>query len=112
MSDKTFADQFGVSEKTISRALTALEAKGLIKRETKNVRNGKERHIYLTNRQNDCCIKPTDNLTVVQGTNCPLPNGQKDLIKDNSKKIITKEKLTSFQEVTKNLSNSDGSFKM
>ena len=80
----------GVSEKTISRELKVLEDKGLVKRETKNIRNGKERHIHITNGQNVPCkdeIKdePTDKLSLAQQTNCPLPNGQNDLIKDKEK---------------------------
>ena len=89
ISDKAMAEMFGVSDKTISRALTALESKGMIRRETKNVKGGKERHIYLTK----------DNLSVVnekteetQRTNCLLSkdklsvvNGQNDLIKENIK---------------------------
>lgn len=85
ISDNTMAEMFGVSAKTISRALAVLEDKKLIKRETKNVKGGKERHIYLT----------TDKMTVdssIQPTNCPLTtdnlsidNGQNDLIKENIK---------------------------
>ena len=90
MSDKMFAEMFGVSDKTISRALTNLESKGLIKRETKNVRNGKERHIRLTNGQNVPCKTeakelPTDKMSLVQQTNCPMHNRQNDSIKDNKK---------------------------
>jgi predicted transcriptional regulator len=47
ISDSTLAANFGVSESTITRALKALEAKGLITRETKNTRSGKERHISV-----------------------------------------------------------------
>ena len=119
MSDKAFAEMLGVSDKTVSRALSSLEEKDLIKRETKNVRNGKERHIRVTNGQNDSCkteIKeePTDNLSFAQQTICPLPKGQNDLIKDNKKENIIKEKdkLSVVKEMAHNLSNSDGSFKM
>lgn len=88
ISDKTMAEMFGVSDKTISRALTALEDKKLIRRETKNVRGGKERHIFTTDKMTvDSSLQPT---------NCPLTtvilsidNRQNDLIKEN---IIEKEK--------------------
>ena len=118
MSDKAFAEMLGISDKTVSRALKTLEDKGLIKRETKNVRNGKERHIHITNGQNDSCkneIKElaTDNLSFAQQTICPLPNGQNDFIKENNKNInIKKDKLDVMIEMAHNLSNSDGSFKM
>ena len=89
ISDKTLAENFGVSEKTVSRALKALEDKGFIVRNTKNCRGGRERHIALA----------TDKMTLdeeLQQTKSPLPtdkmtfdNGQNDFIKDN---IIDKEK--------------------
>ena len=107
MSDKRFAEFFGVSEKTISRALKVLEDKGFIKRETKNVRNGKERHIHiqldeieqalpkdnLTVANNDNETLAKDNLTVAEESICPLGKGQNDLIKDkNIKDNIIKDK--------------------
>lgn len=67
ISDKQLADQFGVSDKTVSRALSHLEELGYIKRETRNIKGGKERHILqgtkcpLYNRQNVPCT--TDKLT-------------------------------------------------
>lgn len=98
MSDKAFAELFGVSDKTISRALKVLEDKGFIKRETKNVKGGKERHIYIQVDKIEQAL-PKDNLSVVesddknsQGTKCLLSKdnlsvvkGQNDLIKDNIK---------------------------
>ena len=45
MSDEVLANNFGVSSKTISRALTSLEGKKFITRNTKNTKSGKERHI-------------------------------------------------------------------
>lgn len=91
ISDKALADAFGVSEKTISRTIKALEDKGFITRETSNVKGGKVRYMKANiskisttdkmtldnnnNGQNDFCTK--DKLSVV--------NGQNDLIKDNIK---------------------------
>lgn len=93
ISDKTLAANFGVSEKTISRSLKALEDRGIITRETRNVKGGKERHIKVNE------YTTTDKMTVnssIQPTICPLStdklsfdNGQNDLIKDN---LIDKEK--------------------
>jgi DNA-binding Lrp family transcriptional regulator len=86
MSDKMFAEMLGVSDKTVSRALKNLEDKDLIKRETKNVKGGKERHIRINNGQNVPCKQPTtDKLSFAQQTNCPLHNGQNDLIKEKGK---------------------------
>ena len=98
ISDKALAEQFGVSEKTISRTIKALEEKGFIVRDTKSAKGGKVRYMSVNkaklsttdkmtgdnkaNGQNDCCT--TDNLTV--------DNRQNDLIKDNIKDNILKEK--------------------
>ena len=96
ISDKVLAENFGVSESTISRTLKALEAKGIIVRTTKNVRGGKERHlaVNLAKLNNDLT---TGKMTVekdLQASNCSLStskltvdNKQNDLIKDNINKI-------------------------
>lgn len=92
ISDKALAENFGVSEKTISRTLKALEDRGFIVRDTKSVKGGKVRHMKVNL---DKLQPTTDNLTVdsdLQQTNCPLTtdnltfdNRQNDLIKDNLK---------------------------
>lgn len=89
-SDKAMADDFGVSESTISRALKALEGRGFIKRTTKNIKGGKIRYINvdfnkiatsvilkLDDAQQSNCLLTTVNLLV--------DNRQNDLIKDNIK---------------------------
>ena len=54
ISDLTLANNLCVSESTISRAIKTLESKGYIKRETKNTKTGKERHIkVIANNQID-----------------------------------------------------------
>lgn len=78
---------FGVSERTISRALKSLEDRGLLRRETRNIKGGKERHLTATIDnlaivRNESNIT-TDKMTVEQQTICPLNNRQNDLIKDN-----------------------------
>jgi DNA-binding transcriptional MocR family regulator len=80
------AEQFGVGDKTVSRALNHLEELGYITRETKNIKGGKERHIHTTDKMtlvNDDKRPTTDKMSVVQQSNCPLYNGQNDSIKDN-----------------------------
>ena len=93
ISDKTLAELFGISESTVSRTLTALETKGYIKRDTRNVRGGKDRHIYLTNskmtvdsdEQASNCLLTTINLTD--------DNKQNELIKEKDKRKDLKENL-------------------
>lgn len=98
ISNDTLAEQFGVSTKTISRALGTLEEKGFITRNTRNIKGGKERHM-IVNIANIEAALTKDNLSIVkeepktpQGTKCPLTrdnlsidNGQIDSIKDNRK---------------------------
>lgn len=107
ISDKVLAENFGVSEKTVSRTIKALEDKGYITRETNNVKGGKQRHMLVsqkkieevltkdnltadntTNRQNDCCAM--DNLTVVKGQNDLIKDNRRDnSLKDNIREALT-----------------------
>ena len=99
ISNDTLASMFAVSAKTISRAIKNLEDKGLLTRDTKNIKGGKERHMVV-NIQKLEELLTKDNLSLVendiedsQRTICPLSkdnlsldNGQNDFIKDNSEK--------------------------
>ena len=133
MSDDAMSKQFGVSSKTISRALTVLEDKKLIVRETKNIQKGKERHIKLTRDNLTVDSSTRDKMSVPQETNCPLPKGQNDLIKEKNKNINIKDnsvmnqpyqadcitlvadaprgKVEAVREMMKNSTNSEGGFK-
>lgn len=87
MTDAQFAENFGVSAKTISRTLDKLEESGYITRKTVTQASKRIRTILLkSDGQNDCL---NENL---KQTKCPsetdkLSNsdGQNDLIKDNKK---------------------------
>ncbi len=100
ISDRQLADNFGVSESTISRELKKLESNGFIVRETRNTRNGKERHLRIANSNltvgNNNTNSARVNLLVAQESNCLLPNMQNELIKDNSKKIKEKDNKEFF----------------
>lgn len=97
MSDAAMAQNFGVSDKTISRAITSLEEKGFIVRHTKASQKGKERHITLATDKlsvgNEIKNLATDKMSNAEQTNCPLPNRQNVLIKDNTKKINIKDNM-------------------
>lgn len=97
ISNDALASMFAVSAKTISREIKNLEDKGLLTRDTKNIKGGKERHMVV-NVQKIEELLTKDNLSLVendiedsQRTICPLSkdnlslvNGQNDFIKDNS----------------------------
>lgn len=94
VSDKQFAEWFGVSESTVARALKSLESNGYIIRETKNIKGGKERHISTTGKMtvvNDDKTSTTVKMTDVQQSNWPLYNSQNDIIKDNNLKDNIKD---------------------
>lgn len=105
ISDKALAQSFGVSEKTISRTIKALEDRGLITRDTKNIKGGKERHIKVNLNKIESCLS-MDKLSVdsdIQKSNCLVSmdkltnvNGQNDLIKDNIKDKEKDNILESF----------------
>lgn len=98
ISDATLAEMFGVSAKTISRAISNLESKGYIKRDTRNVKGGRERIMLPVIEAIEKTLTK-DNLSIEdeqpkeeQQTICPLTtdkmtfdNGQNDFIKDNIK---------------------------
>ena len=87
MTDAQFAENFGVSAKTISRTLDKLEELGYITRKTVTLSSKRVRTISTkSNGQNDCL---NENL---KRTNCPSEtdkmsnsDGQIDSIKDNIK---------------------------
>ena len=110
ISDKVMAEQFGVSESTITRELKKLEAEGFITRETKNIKGGKERHIKVNYNKIEEKLT-TVNLTFEENSqkeaqqskcllttvNLLIDNKQNDLIKDN---LINKEKDNIREDLT------------
>ena len=103
ISDKVLAENFGVSESTITRTLKALETKGYITRETKSTNSGKTRHIKVNMEQleeDSATSKMTVDkggasvkMSLAQQSNCCLRNKQNDLIKDNIKDKEIKDNI-------------------
>lgn len=98
MSNKVFAEMLGVSESTVKREMDKLENLGFIKRETKNVQKGKERHIKLNLEKIEeklasvkmNLVKENEKSTSIkmnlaEGSKCPLRQEQNEPIKDNVK---------------------------
>lgn len=102
ISDKALAASFGVSEKTISRTIKALEDKGYITRDTKNIKGGKER-IMKPNQKKIKAALTKDNLTIDCNNNgqndyctmdkLTIDNRQNDFIKDNIKDNLLKDNI-------------------
>lgn len=96
ISDKKLAENFGVSESTITRALKSLETKGYITRYTRNTNTGKERHIKVNSAIVNLPVeeeRANSKLTFAQESICTLRKQQNDLIKDNINKINEKDNL-------------------
>lgn len=89
ISDKTLAENFGVSESTIKREMKKLEELGYIVRDTKNVKGGKERHIRINNNTTSVNLSLDSNYKCQNepctSVNLSLDKCQNDTIKDNIK---------------------------
>ena len=94
MTDAQFAKNYNVSVSTVSRAIKSLESKGFIERKTKNVKGGKERHIFvklnkIEEELTKVNLKVDEDLQtsncLVSNVNLPIDKEQNELIKDNGK---------------------------
>ena len=120
ISNETFAEWFGISESTIKRRMANLEAKNIIKRNTKNVQKGKERYLTVLIEAPDSSTKVKKNF--VEGSNCSLRKEQNEPIKDNNEKINIKDngvidqpaadRITLVAEMVRNSTGPKGEFKM
>lgn len=129
ISNETFAELLGTSVSTIKRRMDNLEAKKIIKRDTKNCQKGKER--YLTVLISQPTNDPRFKKDFPEGSNCSLRKDQNEPIKDNTKNINIKDngvidqptadritldnaprgKVEVVKEMMKNSTNPDKSFK-
>ena len=128
-SDESFSKDFGVSQSTVSRAISNLKKKNIIVANTKNTQKGKLRYLtVLTStieecrkRQNDNC-ESSDEVRNSQIDSCgnvnlTFSNKQNDSIKDNIKDNIKKDncksnnsKVETIVDIVKNSTNSNGEF--
>lgn len=119
ISNKTLAENFGVSESTIKRELERLEKLGYITRETRNIKGGKERHMVVnmdkltssklslvdTNKvQNEPCTRLKMSFDKVQ--NEPIKDNIKDKeLKDNNCVLLPSgNKTAAAQSATASIS--------
>lgn len=112
ISDDVMSENFGVSKSTISRAVSALEKKGILTRQTKNVQRGKERHLYISTSgleayrksQNESCESTNVKMTTCKSQNDSCGNSKltfskkqnesiKDNLKDKEKEKIKEEEI-------------------
>jgi DNA-binding Lrp family transcriptional regulator len=117
ITNETFAKWYGTSESTIKRRIDNLVSKKIIKRETKNVQKGKERHLSVLIDE----LESTKvNLNLPQSSNCSLRKDQNEPIKDKDEKINKKDKELvesqarskeeAIRDVMSNSTNSEGKF--
>lgn len=117
ITNETFAKWYGTSESTIKRRIDNLVSKKIIKRETKNVQKGKERHLSVLMDE----LESTKvNLNLPQSSNCSLRKDQNEPIKDKDEKINIKDKELvepqarskeeAIRDVMSNSTNSEGKF--
>lgn len=104
ISDEALAKNFGVSESTVSRAISGLKRKNILAANTKNTQKGKIRYLTvltsgleaLSNSQNDSCENQDKSISNSQNDSCgnvnlPISNKQNDSIKDNIKNKTLKD---------------------
>lgn len=103
MTDAQFAEDFGVSAKTISRTLDKLEKENLIKRETKTVASKRIRTITAIVKSNG----QNDSMNELRQSNCPsekdklsISNRQNDFIKDKEKNKVKDNKCLSPSSIS------------
>lgn len=106
MTNKQFAENFGVSESTIKRTFDKLEKEGYLYRETKASQKGKDRKIFLGSKvQNEPCENSNENsakakMNLAEGSNCTLCKEQNEPIKDNNIKDNLKDNNSGVSQTT------------
>lgn len=85
ITNETFAEWYGTSESTIKRRIDNLVNKNIIKRETRNIQKGKERHLSVVDGSTK--VK----MTFPQSSKCSLRKEQNEPIKDKEKNINIKD---------------------
>lgn len=141
ITDESLAELFGVSKSTISREIKALDGKGFLIKETKNIKGGKERHMKVNFTNVKMTIDSSEKASqedtqtsncLLSNVNLPIVNKQNDFIKENIKEnkkeniremkqpqasvVISlpyqqRSKVETVSEVMKNSTSSNGQFK-
>lgn len=111
ISDKVLAENFGVSESTVKRAIKNLEDLGYITRDTRAVKGGRERHMQLNTEKLTSVKMSFDNANKAQNEPCTklkmsFVKEQNDTIKDNTNKIKEKDNIGVDRIASASLSNS------
>lgn len=112
ISNKKLAEQFGVSESTVKRALDKLESLGFIVRDTSPSQKGKERHMKANlnkieeaakanlNLAKDDEKSTKANLNLAESSKCSFRKEQNEPIKEKGKDNLLKDNIGEIEKPT------------
>lgn len=96
ISNKKLAEQFGVSESTVKRALDKLENLGFIVRDTSPSQKGKERHMKANLKKIEEAAKA--NLNLAESSKCSFRKEQNEPIKEKGKDNLLKDNIGEIEK--------------
>lgn len=110
ISNKKLAEQFGVSESTVKRALDKLENLGFIVRDTSPSQKGKERHMKANLKKIEEAAKANlnlaednekstkANLNLAESSKCSFRKEQNEPIKEKGKDNLLKDNIGEIEK--------------